>query len=403
MKGKAAMQKTKHQGVYENPSKEKILRGKPDTCFYITYKHDGKKVWEKIGWLSEGYSAKLAADLRAERMRMKRHGEELPKEKKKAPFFQDVAEKYFAWGKDNLSEGGLYERNRYDKHLKDFLYGKRMNEITGFELERLKQELRKKVIKEKNPEDKDSEERLMADATVKHVLVLFRCIWNKAVSWGLHDGPNPIKNVKMPVPQNQRERFLTHEEADLLLKRLQEKSPLWHDITMIALHTGLRASEIFSLRGHDLDFEQELINVDDTKNKHPRKAFMTAAVNKILLQRKPETTGDLVFINRNGERITEVSRTFDRTVDELGLNKGITDTRQKVVFHTCRHTFASNLAIQGIPLHVIAELTGHRQMNMVQRYSHLSPDVKRKAVKQMEKGFNQKQHGKVINITNAVK
>jgi integrase len=315
------------------------------------------------------------------------NGEELPKEKKKAPFFQDVAEKYFTWGKDNLSEGGRYEQNRYDKHLKEFLYGKRLNEITGFDLERLKQSIKKKGL---------------ADQSVKHVLVLFRCIFNKAVAWGLHEGQNPIKSVKMPVPQNQRERFLTHEEAAMLLDRLKEKSPLWHDITLIALHTGLRASEIFSLRGYDLDFDQELVNVDDTKNKHPRKAFMTQAVKDILMSRNPEIPSDLVFKNRKGERITEVSRTVDRTVDELGFNQGIDDTRQKVVFHSLRHTFASNLAIQGTPLHVIAELTGHRQIAMVQRYSHLSPDVKRTAIKQMESGFDQSQNEK-FHIADAVK
>ena len=158
----------------------------------------------------------------------------------------------------------------------------------------------------------------------------------------------------------------------------------------------MRASEIFALRGYDLDFEQELINVDDTKTKHPRKAFMTTDVRNIMLRRKPENLGDLIFRNRQGQQITEVSRTFDRVVDELGFNKGITDNRQKVVFHTCRHTFASNLAIQGTPLHVIAELTGHRQISMVQRYSHLSPDVKRTAIKQREKGFLQSQNGAIV-------
>lgn len=369
---------TNYKGVYQRESTEAIFKGKPDTCFDIAYKVDGKLIWEKIGWVSEGYGAKLASDLRSERMMQIRHGEELPRQKKKAPFFQDVAEKYFTWGKDNLSEGGKYERNRYDLHLKTFLDGKRLDEINGFDLERLKQALKQKEL---------------ADQSVKHVLVLFRCIWNKAIAWRLYEGPNPLKSVKMPVPQNQRERFLTHEEADLLLKRLKEKSPLWHDLTLIALHTGMRASEIFSLRGHDLDFDQELINVDDTKNKHPRKAFMTEAVKDILIRRKPEIMGDLVFKNRKDVRITEVSRTFDRTVDELGFNRGVTDNRQKVVFHSCRHTFASNLAIQGTPLHVIAELTGHRQMAMVQRYSHLSPDVKRKAIKQMEQGFTQAQEG----------
>jgi integrase len=382
------MQKTKYQGIYENPSTEKILKGKPDTCFYTTYRHEDKKVWEKIGWLSEGYSAKLASDIRAQRMKQIRHGEELPKEKKKAPYMKDAWDKYYDWAKDSKTRAARDDKNLYHKNIEPRFAEKRLNEISGFDLERLKADLSKKGL---------------ADATVKHVLVLIRQIYNKAMLWGFYQGPKPLSGVKMPVPQNQRERFLTHEEAGRILERLKEKSPLWHDITLIALHTGLRASEIFSLRGHDLDFEQELINVDDTKNKHPRKTFMTAAVKEILIQRKPETTGDLVFINRNGERITEVSRTFDRTVDELELNKGITDTRQKVVFHTCRHTFASNLAIQGTPLHVIAELTGHRQMNMVQRYSHLSPDVKWKAVKQMEKGFNQQLNGKVFNITAVVK
>lgn len=200
-----------------------------------------------------------------------------------------------------------------------------------------------------------------------------------------------------------------------MLARLKDRSPIWHDITLIGLHTGMRASEIFALRGHDLDFDQETINIDDTKNKHPRKAFMTSLVKEILLQRKPENPGDLIFTRKpkavkpeagstqaqKKEPITEVSRTFDRSVDDLGFNKGITDTRQKVVFHTTRHTFASWLAIQGTPLHVIAELTGHRQMAMVQRYSHLSPDVKRKAVKMMEKGLSHPTQGGVLSIAEA--
>ena len=314
---------TSHKGVYQRESTEEIFKGKPNLCFDITYKRNGKKIFEKIGWLSEGFTAKLAADIRAQRMKQLRFGEELPKDKVKAPLFTDVADKYFLWAETNLTRGGSLER---------------------------------------------------------------------------YSGPNPIKFVKLPVPQNQRERWLTKEEAGLLLERLKVRTPLWHDITLLGLHTGLRASEIFSLRGHDLDFEQESINVDDTKNKRPRKAFMTTAVKEILLLRKPDNPGDLVFKNNKGEKITEVSHTFDRIVEELGFNKGITDTRQKVVFHTTRHTFASWLAIQGTPLHVIAELTGHRQMNMVQRYSHLSPDVKRKAVKQMESGFKQSQNEKVVNI-----
>src|SRR3989304_10350605 len=101
---------TSHKGVYQRESTEELFKGKPNLCFDITYKKDGKKVFEKIGWLSEGFTAKLAADIRAQRMRQIRFGEELPKEKVKAPLFTEVAGEYFEWGGGNLSEGGLYER-----------------------------------------------------------------------------------------------------------------------------------------------------------------------------------------------------------------------------------------------------------------------------------------------------
>lgn len=80
-----------------------------------------------------------------------------------------------------MSEGGKYERNRFNLHMERFFNGKRLNEVTGFDLERLKQNLKGKNLSEQS---------------IKHVLVLFRCIFNKAVAWGLYDGPNPLKVLR---------------------------------------------------------------------------------------------------------------------------------------------------------------------------------------------------------------
>ena len=92
----------------------------------------------------------------------------------------------------------------------------------------------------------------------------------------MYKGQNPIKNVKLPVLQNQRERFLSHEEADILLNELKKvSSSQLHDMALLSLHCGLRAGEIFNLKGQDLDFENEIINISDPKNKERRKAFMT--------------------------------------------------------------------------------------------------------------------------------
>ena len=55
------MERTKFIGVYFRKSEGKRYNGrKPDACFYIAYRKEGRLLWEKTGWASEGYSPKLA-------------------------------------------------------------------------------------------------------------------------------------------------------------------------------------------------------------------------------------------------------------------------------------------------------------------------------------------------------
>jgi integrase len=370
----ATRERTKYPGVYQREAAGKLFKGKPDLCYDVTYKLDGKKIWEKIGWTSEGYTAKLAADIRSERLRSMRHGEELPRQKKKAPRFGDAWDKYRTWAERNKSRAGKDDISRYDKHLKAALADKRLDEIAPFDLERLKSDLLK---------------RGLAPATVKHCLVIVRQVFNKAVAWGLYKGPNPVTAVKMPVLQNSRERFLSHAEADRLLERLKEVRTLnLHDMCLLALHTGLRRGEIFNLKGHDLDFENGVIRVADTKNLTTRHAYMTAATRSMLERRNPEAPDALVFPDRDGNKRVAMSKNFQRIVDELSFNASVTDRRQRVSFHTLRHTFASWLAMQGESLITLKDLLGHKTTAMTERYSHLIPDHKRRAVARLEDALN---------------
>jgi len=75
-------------------------------------------------------------------------------------------------------------------------------------------------------------------------------------------------------------------------------------------------------------------------------------------------------------------------VAALGFNNGVTDPRQKVVFHPLRHTFASWLVEQSVDLYSVKELMGHGTLAMTERYSHLSPDKLRRAVKPLEAGMD---------------
>jgi len=373
--------RTKYPGVYIRPSEQRSYKGKPDLCYDISYKREGRKIWEKVGWVSEGYTPKLAVQIRAERLRMIRHGQELPRERKKVPRFSEQSKEYLKWAEENKArpKNDFYLLNKY---LWDFFGDKRLNEITSFDLERLKNDLTKKEL---------------SPAYVKHALVLIRQIYNKAFQWGHYKGENPVKGVKMPTVNNGRERFLSHEEADKLLTELGKVSQSVRDQALLSLHCGLRTGEIFNLKGQDLDFENGLIRIMDPKNKANRTAFMTQAIKEVLKVRFPEDPNELIFKDREHDgQIKAISKTFERVVDRLGFNKGVEDPRQRVVFYTLRHTFASWLAIQGTPLLTIKELLGHKTLAMTERYAHLIPDMKKNATLALEAAFNQSRNGKQV-------
>jgi len=111
---------------------------------------------------------------------------------------------------------------------------------------------------------------------------------------------------------------------------------------------------------------------------------MTESVAELLADLKSQNPEDFVFPGRGGVKIIEISKSFSRAIKRLGFNEGITDRRQKVCFHTLRHTFASWLAQAGEPLLTIKELLGHKTMSMTERYSHLSPDHRREAVARIQ-------------------
>ena len=384
--------KTKFIGVYRRELREHPFNGKPNVCFDFCYKYEGRLRWEKAGLLSEGYSAKLAADIRSERLRTIRHGEELPKDKPNAPYFKEVAKEYNKWAEKNKSRSGRDDKYLYKNHLADIFDDKRLNEISSFDLERLKTGLTKKKL---------------AAGSVKHCLVLFRQIFNKAILWKMYNGENPIKGIKLPNLQNQRERFLRYDEASLLLdelkvdyssrkksvkkNRTEKKDAQLHDMALISLHCGLRAGEIFNLKGQDLDFDNNLINISDPKNKESRKAYMTKAVKDALSKRVPESPDEYIFKDkRHNGKIASISHAFGKTVDKLEFNKGVTDRRQMVTFHSLRHTFASWLALQGETILTIKELLGHKTLAMTTRYAHLMPEQKKQATLNLEKNFLKK-------------
>lgn len=368
----------KYSGVYFRTSNNRPLyRSKPDQCYDITYKdHNNKKVWEKIGWKSEGVTAAYASQIRSERLRDLRLGQEvipIQKKRKLQICFGEIATQYLEWADAN-KKSAIDDHSRYTTHLQKCLGKQKLSDISPLTLEQLKADLYKKGL---------------SPATTKHCLVLVRQIFNKAIAWDLFSGINPVTKIKLPKLDNKRTKSLTHKDAILLLNTLRKKSQQLHDISLISLMTGMRFSEIVSLTWSDIDLKNNIIHIRDTKHGDTRQSYMTEEIStlvngKVTTSQKPT---DLLFPNTKGKKQTQISHTFMRTVKALKFNEGIEGRAEKVVFHTLRHTFASWLAIQGTPLYTIKELMGHKTIEMTERYAHLLPDTKREAINQLAEKF----------------
>ncbi len=399
----AKWSKSRFVGVRFWESDTRKYKGKPDRCFIVRYKAHGRTISETVGWASHGVTAQYASNIRGEIVQNIRHGQgfqsikekrETEKARRDAELvereareiesmpFRVLAEKYIEWAKDNKKTWWV-DDGAYRKHLSKELGHLPMKDISVITLERIKRNLRKKGLSERS---------------VQCYLNVIKHMFNKGMGWGLYEGKNPVTETAktnkkfLQIADNRRLRFLSREEADILLDELQVRSPQLHDISLLSLHAGLRAGEIFNLIWQDVDVTHEIIAIRNPKNSETRQAYMTPQLKKMFLARGPKKArnSDLIFKDRNGGKIREVSTTFERVVKHIGFNKGMEDRQNKLVFHSLRHTFASWLALQGETLLTIMELMGHRDIKMTMRYSHLIPDQKREAVLKLAKRQGQK-------------
>ena len=150
-------------------------------------------------------------------------------------------------------------------------------------------------------------------------------------------------------------------------------NPYGRDTIEVTLYTGLRAGEIFSLQQSSLDIQNKYVHVFDTKSSLNRSVHLNTPALEILQRHVCLNRPYLFFNDQTCSPIRFVSRIFTSAVERAGLNPPDVDRRNKVVFHTLRHTFASWLVQDGTPLAVVAQLLGHANIRMTMRYAHLAP------------------------------
>jgi len=362
MATKSALQK--YTGVYITESTKKKWRERSDRCYWVNFKRDGKLYWERCGWASEGWTAEAAQRRRYEILDQDRVGDYKPKRERKKDqltFSQLMTNHYLPWSEQNLRRPSD-NTYRYEKWIRPVIGEKTLGQVSALDLERIKKNMR---------------DTGRSDATTRHVLGIVRQAFNAATKWRLWEGANPAKLVKFPRSDNRRQRFLNPEEAEGLLTELRSRSPQVAQMATLSLYGGLRFGELASLEWGNIDRASGIIHIRDTKSGDSRVIYITPPIEEILDELRPGDPTSLVFHTPKGEPIKEVSRIFNQVVKALGFNNGVEDRRQRICFHSLRHSYASWAVMSGIPLFVVSRALGHKTTQMTERYSHLSPSSQR--------------------------
>ena len=218
-----------------------------------------------------------------------------------------------------------------------------------------------------------------APATVVRYMAALSHAFTVAVrEWQWLDD-SPMRKVRKPSLPRGRVPFLDDDERKRLLDACRESDNEYlYPIVVLALSTGMRKSEILNLTWDAVDLKKDRITLFETKNNEVRVLPLAGHALRLIESVERLEDSNLVFPGK-----ADSSKPIDiRPSWEVALKKaGVTDFR----FHDLRHSAASYLAMNGASLAEIAEVLGHKTLQMVRRYAHLSEAHTTSIVESMNK------------------
>ncbi len=391
--------KTQYPGVryYEHPTR-KQRNGQPDRFFSIRYMKDGRSVEETMGWATDGWNADKAHSVLASIKQNKRTGKgpsslaemredaarqraaaekEAAEENASNMLLQDFFTTYYMPAAKRSKRSWRTDEQRFAKVIKPALGAKPLRAITRADIQALVDGL---VASGAAPSTVKQYRGILSHT---FVLASQTEVFGRAV----FSGQSPVQGVKVPPIRNARERFLSADEAEKLIKAAKAlPNRDLHDCIVLSLNTGLRLGELRRLEWPDVDILHGMLTVRDEAQRKPGgKVPLNANATRILKERRKLAKNGvgLVFPPLLGQHSrSNLTHAFRELVDSLGLNDGLQpdDRARRIVFHSLRHTFASWLAIGGTDIYRIQKLMRHKSIAMTMRYAHLIPDATKEAV-----------------------
>lgn len=328
-------------------------RGK---TWWLDFRHYGKRHAVRLGkGINKTVARELAGIKRAEILKSEAG---ITQKRIHLPF-DNACDDFISWAKANKRPKTIQSYRYCVGQLKRSFGSKTLGQIQPFAIEK-----HKKMRVEEN-----------ASVSANRELAVLKALFNRCTAWGKYSGPNPVKEVKLLKEPKGRLRYLDPEEEANLLRHARE--PL-RTVILVGTNAGLRIqAEALTLKWEDVDFRRGLLTVKAAyaKSGEGRAVNLNSILKAALKQLKDRSRGEYVFSKPDGSPYKSIRSAFKTACKHAKLS-GVTP-------HTLRHTFASRLAMAGVDLRTIQELGGWKELEMLQRYAHLSPNHKSEAVEKI--------------------
>ena len=378
----------------EHPTRRHGKR--PDRYIAIRYRSgQGKRVLEALGWASDGWTVdKAVALLRElkEHIRVGRTPQSLKEKRAMAETARIEAEHTAA-------------RAKLKSIILPVLGERVAAEITTADVESLR-----KVVAAKPPltgRNKNTPGACLSAQTVLHILKTVREVYNFALETPapnepgvmLFSGVNPAvlsrrgRGVHVPKNDARRLRILNDKEITALLAyqgRRKEAFADLHDMILMSLDMGPRAGELVHIQRESCDPVTGAVRIykgsrdnDTTKGGASRLLFagqlFPDALEMLRRRLSEPENGPYLFPGPDGQARDPngLNRAMRRIMDKLKFNKGVSDPRNVVVWHTLRHTYATKMLEAGTDIYTLKELMGHASVTTTEIYLHLCDRTKR--------------------------
>jgi integrase len=282
--------------------------------------------------------------------------------------FQDFADK---WMKTYvITNNKPSEQNQkncmINKHLKPYFGRFMLDKISSLQIEEFK--AKKQAIG-------------LSNKSINNLLgILGKCL-RTAQEWEIIDKIPKMKPLKV-APKDPV--YLNENDYNKLLEQAKNLG-LFYEMLLFTLRTGVRIGELLALEWPDINFNDRIVTIKrnivnghlcSPENNKYRRIYLAQDIYDILVIKKKNQ--GVVFPDVNGSYQSRSS--CRHRLERLCAKANV----KKIGWHGLRHSFASQLATNGISLKTIQELLGHSDLKMVQRYAHLEPVTLKEAIRTLE-------------------